>query len=83
MSYKYFNYFCFSFRDCTLRENLVIGCGTSVGTGTVIFNSVIGKHCVIGDNVHIEGAHLWDNVIVENNCHITDTILCTGVHIKK
>ncbi|KAK3711933.1 hypothetical protein QZH41_009445 [Actinostola sp. cb2023] len=70
-------------RDCLLRENLVIGCGTSVGTGTVITNTVIGKNCVIGDNVQIEGAHLWENVIVENNCCISDSILCSGVHIKK
>ena len=31
-----------------LEENLVIGRGTSVGTGTVITNSVIGKNCCIG-----------------------------------
>lgn len=35
-------------RDCKLEENLLISKGTSVGAGTVITNSVIGRNCVIG-----------------------------------
>ena len=31
-----------------LEENLLISKGTSVGAGTVITNSVIGRNCVIG-----------------------------------
>ena len=37
-----------SCRDCVLEENLLISRGTSVGGGTVISNSVIGRNCVIG-----------------------------------
>lgn len=32
-----------------LEENLLISKGTSVGAGTVITNSVIGRDCVIGE----------------------------------
>ena len=43
------NFFFFPFcRDCKLEENLLISKGTSVGAGTVITNSVIGRNCVIG-----------------------------------
>ena len=31
-----------------MKENLVIGRGTTVGDGTIITDSVIGKNCVIG-----------------------------------
>ena len=41
------NFFPFC-RDCKLEENLLISKGTSVGAGTVITNSVIGRNCVIG-----------------------------------
>ena len=35
-------------RDCVLEENVLISKGTSVGAGTVITNSIIGRNCVIG-----------------------------------
>ena len=36
-----------------LGENLLISKGTSVGAGTVITNSVIGRNCVIGKEQNI------------------------------
>lgn len=70
-------------RDCKLEENLLISKGTSVGAGTVITNSVIGRNCVIGDFVQLDGVHLWDNVKVDDGCNISKSILCNNVHIKR
>ncbi|XP_020606642.1 translation initiation factor eIF-2B subunit epsilon-like [Orbicella faveolata] len=70
-------------RDCKLEENLLISKGTSVGAGTVITNSVIGRNCVIGDFVQLDGVHLWDNVKVDDGCNISKSILCKNVHIKR
>lgn len=70
-------------RDCVLEENVLISRGSSVGTGTVITNSVIGRNCVIGNFVRLDGVHLWDNVTVEEKCNISKSILCKNVHIKR
>ena len=37
---------------------------------------------VAGDNVRIDGAHLWDKVVVEDGCSISKSVLCNNVHIK-
>ena len=39
-----------SYRNCVLEENLLISKGPSVGVGTVITNSVIGRNCIIGED---------------------------------
>ncbi|KAL9984735.1 hypothetical protein ACROYT_G007068 [Oculina patagonica] len=70
-------------RDCKLEENLLISKGTSVGAGTVITNSVIGRNCVIGDFVRLDGVHLWDNVKIDDGCNISKSILCKNVHVKR
>ena len=36
-----------------LEENLLISKGTSVGAGTVITNSVIGRNCTIGKDKNL------------------------------
>ena len=40
---------CFFFtRDCRLEQDVVVGSKSTVGTGSIIRNSVIGNQCVIG-----------------------------------
>ncbi|CAH3018109.1 unnamed protein product [Porites evermanni] len=70
-------------RDCVLEENLLISKGTSVGAGTVITNSVIGRNCVIGDFVQLDGVHLWDNVRIDDGSKISKSIVCANVHVKR
>ncbi|KAK1435549.1 hypothetical protein QVD17_01315 [Tagetes erecta] len=59
-----------------------IGKGSSIGSGTVISNSVIGEDCKIGNNVSIEGCYLWNNVTIEDGCKLKHAILCDGVVMK-
>ena len=53
-------------RDCVLEQDVVIGSGSSVGTGSVIRNSVIGKHCVIGIDLLYKNAlaSTWYQIII-------------------
>lgn len=50
---------------------MLISKGTSVGAGTVITNSVIGRNCVIGKKkivvswgLHEKGTPLFENIIL-------------------
>ena len=46
----------------------------------MIFNQLLsGK---IGKNVKIIRSFIWDNVIIEDNCLIIDSIICEDVRIK-
>ncbi|XP_052825505.1 translation initiation factor eIF-2B subunit epsilon [Octopus bimaculoides] len=66
-------------RGCKLIQNVLVGKGTTIESGSVITDSVIGNNCKIGKNVQINGAYLWDNIIVGDNCLINSSILCSGV----
>lgn len=52
---------------CGEVYNSVIGCGVSIGKGTVIRDSIIMNYVEIGDGCHIEKAIIAENVKVENN----------------
>uniref|UniRef100_A0A7N0TQL7 Translation initiation factor eIF2B subunit epsilon n=1 Tax=Kalanchoe fedtschenkoi TaxID=63787 RepID=A0A7N0TQL7_KALFE len=60
----------------------VIGCGTNIGTNTVISDSVIGEGCTIGSNVSIEGSYVWNNVVIEDGCKLKHAIVCDGVMLR-
>ena len=65
-----------------LREDVVIGNGTSVGINSQISHSSIGHNCVIGENVTIEGSYIWNNVEIGSNCVIRQAVVCDGVTLK-
>jgi NDP-sugar pyrophosphorylase family protein len=58
-----------------------IGSGTIVGENSRVTDSVIGKNCKIGSNVNIEGAYLWDNVIIEDGVEIKRSIVANDAVI--
>jgi translation initiation factor eIF-2B subunit epsilon len=35
----------------------------------------------LGSNVVIEGAYIWDDVVIEDNCKVTRSIIANGVKI--
>ncbi|XP_064636779.1 translation initiation factor eIF2B subunit epsilon-like [Lineus longissimus] len=69
-------------RGCVLKEEVIIGSGTSIGGNTIISHSVIGKNCVIGENVKLNNAYIWDNVTICDNCDIKQSILCNRAKVK-
>ncbi|KAF2000525.1 heat shock transcription factor 2, partial [Amniculicola lignicola CBS 123094] len=70
-------------RNCVIRPKTVIGRGTSIGDGSVIANSIIGKHCQIGKGVTIEGAYLWDYASVGDGSTVTQAIIANEASIGK
>jgi translation initiation factor eIF-2B subunit epsilon len=62
-------------RSCKIKRRTVIGRDTSVGDGSVISNSVLGRRCQIGKNVSIDGAYVWDDVIIGDDSVVTRAII--------
>lgn len=59
-----------------------IGGNTSVGAGSEISKSVVGRNCSIGANVVIRNSYIWDNTVIEDGCVLDRTIVSGGT-IKK
>jgi hypothetical protein len=38
--------------------------GTSVGSGSVIQQSVVGRNCIIGDNCTISNSYIWGDCVI-------------------
>uniref|UniRef100_A0A8C5M6L4 Translation initiation factor eIF2B subunit epsilon n=1 Tax=Leptobrachium leishanense TaxID=445787 RepID=A0A8C5M6L4_9ANUR len=66
-----------------LRENVLIGGKTVIGTDCNISNTSIGRNCTIGDRVNLENVHIWDGVCIEDEVTIKKSIICDGVVVKK
>lgn len=68
-------------RSCIIEDNVQFGSGTVVGENSRVANSVIGKNCKIGSNVNIDGAYLWDNVVIEDGAEVKRSILANDAVI--
>ncbi|GJN34627.1 hypothetical protein PR202_gb23308 [Eleusine coracana subsp. coracana] len=65
-----------------IGANSVVGSATNIGDNCKISNSVIGEGCKIGKNVVINGSYIWDNVIIEDECKVSYSLICDGVHLR-
>ena len=36
-----------------------------------------------GENVQLDGAYVWDDVTIDNNCAVKTAVLDTGVHVYR
>jgi len=70
-------------RGCLLEQDVVVGENSSIETGTSISRTVIGRNCIIGENVKIQNSFIWDDVKIENDCTIEYCIICNGCSIKR
>ncbi|XP_073833773.1 eukaryotic translation initiation factor 2B subunit epsilon [Musca autumnalis] len=52
----------------TLRENVVAGAGSSVGSGSYLSCSVLGNNVKIGHKCRLLNAFILDDAVVEDNC---------------
>ena len=37
----------------------------------------------VGDNVHLDGAYIWDDVCIDDNCTINLAVLDNSVHVYR
>ena len=69
-------------RGSKLQRRCVIGKGTDTGERSVISNSILGRNCQIGNDVHIEEAYVWDDVIIEDHVNINGpAVIGKGVKV--
>jgi mannose-1-phosphate guanylyltransferase len=68
--------------DATVTGPCVIGAGTRVEPGAQVGpNAVLGGNCVVGAGALIEGAILWDDVVVGPGAVLRDCIVGAGARI--
>jgi len=71
-------------RTCKLLKRSVVGRGTSIGEGSTISHSTIGRNCQIGKNVTIRsGSYIWDNVVIGDNSVIDHAIIANEAVIGR
>jgi translation initiation factor eIF-2B subunit epsilon len=70
-------------RTCKAGKRTVLGKDTSIGHGSVVYNSIIGRRCHIGKNVNIRNAFIWDDVVVSDNSTIDRAIIANEVVIGR
>jgi translation initiation factor eIF-2B subunit epsilon len=70
-------------RTANIKEEVVIGKGTSVGNNSTISHTILGKDNKIGNSVNIVNSHIWNNVIIEDNVSIDSAIICDGAVIRQ
>lgn len=68
--------------DTTIIKS-VFGARTTVGSGSKISNSVIGRRCFIGQNVRIEDSYIWDDATVEDGSVITRSVIGGSATVGK
>ncbi|KAL9100030.1 MAG: hypothetical protein Q9163_004547 [Psora crenata] len=57
-------------RNTDVKGRTVLGAGTEIGKDSLVINSIVGRNCKLGNNVHISDAYLWDDVVVHDNARI-------------
>ncbi|KAL0939615.1 translation initiation factor eif-2b epsilon [Colletotrichum truncatum] len=67
----------------SMHARSILGQGTSVGAGSKVTDSIIGRRCTIGKNVRIENSFIWDDTIVEDGAVITRAILADSSVVGK
>jgi len=68
-------------RPTRLETGTIAGEGTSVGVGSHIKNSVIGKRCQIGKETTITSAYIWDDATIGSNVKISRAVICDEAFI--
>lgn len=70
-------------RTCKVGKRTVIGNDTSIGDGSVVSNSIIGRRCRIGKNITIQNAYIWDDVTIGDGSIIDRAIIANEAVVGK
>lgn len=68
--------------DTTITKS-IFGSRTSVGSGSRISNSVVGRRCFIGKNVKIEDSYIWDDTTIEDGTVIARSVIGGSATVGK
>ena len=68
-------------RSSKVQRRSVLGRATSVGDHSIISNSVIGRRCIIGKRVKIDGAFIWDDARIDDDTVIEKAILANDCFV--
>ncbi len=58
-----------------VKRRTIIGRDTSIGDGSVVGDSVLGRRCQIGRNVTIEASYIWDDVVVGDGSVVQNAVI--------
>lgn len=70
-------------RTCKVGKRTVLGSETSIGDGSTVSNSIIGRRCHIGKNVTIKDAYIWDDVSIDDGSTINRAIIASDAAIGR
>jgi translation initiation factor eIF-2B subunit epsilon len=70
-------------RTCKAGDRTVLGKDTSIGDGSVVSRSIIGRRCQIGKNVTIRNSYIWDDVVVRDGATIDRAIIANEAVIGR
>ncbi|KAJ0161680.1 putative translation initiation factor eIF-2B subunit epsilon [Colletotrichum tanaceti] len=68
--------------DSTISRS-ILGQGATVGAGSRVSGSIVGRRCKIGNNVRIEDSFIWDDAVIEDDAVITRSILADSSVVGK
>lgn len=57
------------------------GRNSTISSKSAIKRTVIGNNCQIGENVKLNNCILQDNITIDNDCHLINSLVCSGVTI--
>ena len=66
----------------TVASACMVGRGSSLGDKCSVKRSVLGANCRLGSNVKIINSVLMDSVVVDDSCHVQNSIVCSGAHLQ-
>ncbi|MCJ1384226.1 hypothetical protein MMC17_007342 [Xylographa soralifera] len=70
-------------RGSMVKKRSVVGKNTSIGEGSTVGDSVLGRQCHIGNNVTIEGSYIWDDVVVGDGSVIKQAVIANEAVIGR
>lgn len=70
-------------QSCKIGKCTAIGSRTTIGEGTIIESSIIGRGCHIGDNITIRNSYIWDSVYIGDNSTVEHSIIASDVRIGR
>ncbi|KAJ8919240.1 hypothetical protein NQ315_003823 [Exocentrus adspersus] len=69
-------------KNKVLKNNVVVGEGTSIDDTAHLCNSVLGENTFIGKNVRIEDSFIFSNCKIEDNVIITHSVIGSNCVVK-